>query len=235
MLGTIVNALAILAGSLLGFVLKGGIPERINDTIIKGLSLCVLIIGISGAIKTNNMLLVICSVAIGGLIGEIIDIDKGLKKLGDFIESKLSGKGGKISEGFITASLMYCVGAMAIVGSLESGLSGNHKTLFAKSIIDGISSIMFTSSLGIGVALSAVSVFIYQGIITLSASALQGLLVTSVISEISAVGSLLIVGLAFNMMGVTKIKVANLLPAVLIPIFYQIIVNIFNLIKVVLF
>ncbi|GLC31372.1 DUF554 domain-containing protein [Clostridium omnivorum] len=228
MLGTIVNALAILAGSLLGFVLKGGIPERINDTIIKGLSLCVLIIGISGAIKTNNMLLVICSVAIGGLIGEIIDIDKGLKKLGDFIESKLSGKGGKISEGFITASLMYCVGAMAIVGSLESGLSGNHKTLFAKSIIDGISSIMFTSSLGIGVALSAVSVFIYQGIITLSASALQGLLVTSVISEISAVGSLLIVGLAFNMMGVTKIKVANLLPAVLIPIFYQIILNIIS-------
>lgn len=228
MLGTIVNALAILAGSLLGFVLKGGIPERINDTIIKGLSLCVLIIGITGAIKTNNMLLVICSVAIGGLIGEIIDIDKGLKKLGDFVESKLSGKGGKISDGFITASLMYCVGAMAIVGSLESGLSGNHKTLFAKSIIDGISSIMFTSSLGLGVALSAVSVFIYQGIITLSASALQGLLVTSVISEISAVGSLLIVGLAFNMMGVTKIKVANLLPAVLIPIFYQIILNIFS-------
>lgn len=235
MLGTIVNALAILAGSLLGFVLKGGIPERINDTIIKGLSLCVLIIGISGAIKTNNMLLVICSVAIGGLIGEIIDIDKGLKKLGDFVESKLSGKGGKISEGFITASLMYCVGAMAIVGSLESGLSGNHKTLFAKSIIDGISSIMFTSSLGLGVALSAVSVFIYQGIITLSASALQGLLVTSVIAEISAVGSLLIVGLAFNMLGIAKIKVANLLPAVLIPIFYQIILNIFNLIKVVLF
>lgn len=228
MLGTIVNALAILAGSLLGFVLKGGIPERINDTIIKGLSLCVLIIGISGAIKTNNMLLVICSVAIGGLIGEIIDIDKGLKKLGDFVESKLSGKGGKISEGFITASLMYCVGAMAIVGSLESGLSGNHKTLFAKSIIDGISSIMFTSSLGLGVALSAVSVFIYQGIITLAASALQGLLVASVISEISAVGSLLIVGLAFNMLGVAKIKVANLLPAVLVPIFYQIILNIFS-------
>lgn len=228
MLGTIVNALAILAGSLLGFALKGGIPERINDTIIKGLSLCVLIIGISGAIKTNNMLLVICSVAIGGLIGEIIDIDKGLKKLGDFVESKLSGKGGKISEGFITASLMYCVGAMAIVGSLESGLSGNHKTLFAKSIIDGISSIMFTSSLGLGVALSAVSVFIYQGIITLAASALQGLLVASVISEISAVGSLLIVGLAFNMLGVAKIKVANLLPAVIIPVFYQIILNIFN-------
>lgn len=228
MLGTIVNALAILAGSLLGFVLKGGIPERINDTIIKGLSLCVLIIGISGAIKTNNMLLVICSVVIGGLIGEIIDIDKGLKKLGNFVESKLSGKGGKISEGFITASLMYCVGAMAIVGSLESGLSGNHKTLFAKSIIDGISAIMFTSTLGIGVALSAVSVLIYQGIITLAASMLQGLLISSVISEISAVGSLLIVGLAFNMLGVAKIKVANLLPAVLVPIFYQIILNIFS-------
>lgn len=228
MLGTVVNTLAIIAGSVLGFLLKGGIPERVNDTIMKGLSLCVLIIGISGAIKSSNMLLVICSVVIGGLIGEIIDIDKGLKRLGLFIESKLSGKGGKISEGFITASLVYCVGAMAIVGSLESGLSGNHKTLFAKSIIDGISSIMFTSTLGIGVALSAVSVFIYQGIITLTASMLQGLLIPTVVAEISAVGSLLIVGLAFNMLEVTKIKVANLLPAVLIPIFYQIILNIFS-------
>jgi uncharacterized membrane protein YqgA involved in biofilm formation len=228
MLGTVVNSLAIIAGSLLGFLLKGGIPERVNETIMKGLSLCVLIIGISGAIKSNNMLLVICSVVIGGLIGEIIDIDKGLKKLGLFIESKLSGRGGKVSEGFITASLVYCVGAMAIVGSLESGLSGNHKTLFAKSMIDGISSIMFTSTLGIGVALSAVSVFIYQGIITLTASMLQGLLIPAVVAEISAVGSLLIVGLAFNMLEVSKIKVANLLPAVLIPIFYQIILNIFS-------
>lgn len=219
-LGTIVNSLAIIGGSVLGFILKGGIPERINDSIMKGLALCIMVIGITGAIKTENMLLVICSVVIGALIGEIIDIDKWLKKLGDFIEDKLQGRGGKISEGFVTASLVYCVGAMAIVGSLASGLKGDHRTLFTKAMLDGISSIMFTSTLGIGVALSSVSVFVYQGIITVAASFVQGIMSDTVVTEISAVGSLLIMGLGFNMLGITKIKVANLLPAIFIPIIY---------------
>lgn len=223
MLGTIVNSLAIIGGSLLGFILKGGIPERVNDTIMKGLALCIMVIGISGAIKSENMILIICSIVIGALIGEFIDIDKGLKKLGDNIEAKLQGKGGRVSEGFVTASLVYCVGAMAILGSLDSGLKGDYKILFTKAMLDGISAIMFTSTLGIGVALSAISVFIYQGTITLAASALQGILVGTVITELSAVGSLLIMGLAFNMLGLTKIKVANLLPAILIPILYHLI------------
>ncbi|MBL4937236.1 DUF554 domain-containing protein [Clostridium sp. YIM B02515] len=223
MLGTIVNSLAIIGGSLLGFVLKGGIPERVNDNIMKGLALCIMVIGISGAIKSENMILIICSIVIGALIGELIDIDKGLKKLGDNIEAKLQGKGGRVSEGFVTASLVYCVGAMAILGSLDSGLKGDYKILFTKAMLDGISAIMFTSTLGIGVALSAISVFAYQGTITLAASALQGILVGTVITELSAVGSLLIMGLAFNMLGLTKIKVANLLPAILIPILYHLI------------
>lgn len=221
MLGTIVNSLAIIGGSLLGFILKGGIPERVNDTIMKGLALCIMVIGISGAIKSENMILIICSIVIGALIGELIDIDKGLKKFGDSIEAKLQGKGGRVSEGFVTASLVYCVGAMAILGSLDSGLKGDYKILFTKAMLDGISAIMFTSTLGIGVALSAISVFVYQGTITLAASALQGILVGTVITELSAVGSLLIMGLAFNMLGLTKIKVANLLPAILIPILYH--------------
>lgn len=221
MLGTIVNALAIIGGSLFGFILKGGIPKKINETIIKGLALCILVIGISGAIKSQNMLVVICSIVIGALIGEAIDIDARLFKLGDSIESKLQGKGGKISEGFVTASLVYCVGAMAIVGSLNSGLKGDHSILFTKSVLDGISAIMFTSTLGIGVALSAIPVFLYQGIITIGASYLQGILTqTAIITEISAVGSVLIMGLGFNMLGLTKIKVANFLPAVIIPIIY---------------
>jgi uncharacterized membrane protein YqgA involved in biofilm formation len=220
-LGTIVNALAIIGGSLVGFILKGGIPKKINETIIKGLALCILVIGISGAIKSQNMLVVICSIVIGALIGEAIDIDARLFKLGDSIESKLQGKGGKISEGFVTASLVYCVGAMAIVGSLNSGLKGDHSILFTKSVLDGISAIMFTSTLGIGVALSAIPVFLYQGIITIGASYLQGILTqTAIITEISAVGSVLIIGLSFNMLGLTKIKVANYLPAVIIPIIY---------------
>jgi uncharacterized membrane protein YqgA involved in biofilm formation len=219
-LGTIVNSLAILVGSLLGFLLKGGIPDRINDSIMKGLALCVMVIGISGAIKSENMILVISSIVVGAIIGELIDIDKWLKRLGDFIEDKLQGRGGKISEGFVTASLVYCVGAMAIVGSLDSGLKGDHGILFTKAMLDGISSIMFTSTLGIGVALSSVSVFLYQGAITIAASFVQGILTGPVVTEISAVGSLMIMGLGFNMLGLTKIKVANFLPAIFIPIIY---------------
>lgn len=224
--GTIVNVLAIIVGSIVGIMLKKGMPDRIKDTIMNGLALCVLLIGITGVIKVNNMMLVILSVVIGAVIGELIDLDKRIQKFGDKVEAKFKGKGGSISEGFVTASLLFCVGAMAIVGSLESGLTGNHKTLFAKAMLDGVSSIVFASSLGIGVCLSAVSVFIYQGTITLCASFLKGVLVQSVICDMTAVGSLLIIGLSLNVLKVTKIKVANLLPAVIIPIIYQLIINI---------
>jgi uncharacterized membrane protein YqgA involved in biofilm formation len=228
LLGTIVNAAAIIAGSIVGVILKGGIPEKINTTIMNGIALCVIYIGILSSLKANNMLLIIFSIVIGGVIGEITDIDKWLKGLGDSIEKRLKGRGGKVSEGFVTASLVYCVGAMAIVGSLESGLSNNHQTLFAKATLDGISAIVFASSLGIGVALSSVSVFLYQGTITLCAGLLKSILVASVISDLTAVGGLLIIGLALNMLNVTKIKVANLLPAIFIPIIYQIALNIIH-------
>lgn len=230
MLGTIVNALAIFAGSLTGFFIlqffKKGIPERINDTIMKGMALCVLLIGISGALEYKQLLLVIISMAIGGIIGELIDIDKLLQKLGDNLEKRLNGRGGKVSQGFVTASLVFCIGAMAVMGSLESGLNGNHEILFAKSIIDGITAAVFTTTLGIGVAISALSVFIYQGIITIGAVYLKDVLTAAVVSDMSAIGGLLIIGIALNMMGVTKIKVGNLLPAVFLPILYQIIQNI---------
>lgn len=227
MLGTIVNALAIIGGCLAGLIVKGRLTEKISSTIMNGLSLCVLYIGISGALKGKDTLEIIICIALGALIGEIIDFDKRLNDLGDMIENKINGNkkhNGKekisISEGFVTSSLLFCVGAMAVVGSLESGLQGNHTTLFAKSILDGVSAIIFTSSLGIGVMLSSVAILIYQGSITLLAGCLSTVLTDSVISNMSAVGSLLIVGLAFNMLGVTKIKVANLLPAIFIPIIY---------------
>jgi hypothetical protein len=223
LLGTVVNTLAIIIGSLIGFLLKGGIPKKINESIMKALALCVLVIGINGAIKSKNMILIICSLILGTLIGEFIDIDKVLKNLGDNIEAKFQGKGGKISEGFVTASLVFCVGAMSIVGSLNSGLKGDYSILFTKAILDGISSIMFTSTLGIGVVFSAITVFIYQGIITLTASFLQGWLLEYIIVEVSAVGSILIMGLGLNMLGTYKIKVANMLPAIFIPLLYYII------------
>jgi len=227
MLGTIVNALAIIGGCLVGLIVKGRLTEKISTTIMNGLALCVLYIGISGALKGQDTLQLIICIALGALIGEIIDIDKRLNNLGDMIEKKINSKNKSetkekvsISEGFVTSSLLFCVGAMAVVGSLESGLQGNHTTLFAKSILDGISSIIFTSSLGIGVILSSIAVLIYQGSITLLAGGLSTVLTNTVISNMSAVGSLLIVGLGLNMLGASKIKIANLLPAIFIPIIF---------------
>ena len=224
MLGTIVNSITVIVGCLVGLIVKGRLTEKISTTIMNGLALCTLYIGISGALNGGDTLIMIISVASGALIGEIMDIDKWLNKLGGYLESKFKNKKESnisIAEGFITSSLLFCVGAMAIVGSLESGLKGNHDTLFTKSILDGISSVIFTSSLGIGVIFSAVTVFVYQGAITLGAGILSGVLSTAVITNMSAVGGLLIVGLGLNMLGVTKIKIANLLPAIFLPIIFQ--------------
>lgn len=222
MLGTIVNGMVIIIGGIIGLLVKGKISKNVSLTVMNGLALCVLYIGISGALKAQEPLIIIISIAIGAAIGEILDLDRGISSLGKWVEKKVknSGETGTISEGFVTASLLFCVGAMAIVGALESGLQGNHTTLYAKSILDGVSSIIFASTLGIGVILSSITVFVYQGLITLGAGMLSGVLNNIVIDNISAIGSILIIGLAFNVLGITKIKVANLLPAVFIPIIF---------------
>ncbi|MBC5996805.1 DUF554 domain-containing protein [Romboutsia ilealis] len=233
MLGTIVNTGAIIGGCLVGLLIKGGIPEKLSNTVMNGIALCVICIGISGSIEGENTLITIISMALGSVIGELIDLDKWLNRLGEFLESKFSKNKIKensdimtstisISQGFVSASLLFCVGAMAVVGSLESGLKGVHEILFAKSILDGISSIIFTASMGIGVFFSGISVFIYQGVITIGASFLSGILSDSVVNEMTTVGSLLIMALGFNMIKVSNIKVANLLPAMIIPVFFGI-------------
>lgn len=218
MLGTIVNSIAIIIGGVIGILLKGKLNEKISKTIMDGLALCIIYIGISGTLKANNTIVIIISIAIGALIGEILDLDKLINNLGNKIEGKFNKNKKEIPvvEGFITATLLFCIGAMAIVGSLESGLNNNHSTLFAKSILDGVSSIIFTSSLGIGVILSAVSVFIYQGFITLCANLLSLILNEHIIQNITACGSLLIIALGLNMLKVTKIRVTNLLPSIII-------------------
>jgi uncharacterized membrane protein YqgA involved in biofilm formation len=221
MLGTIVNAAAIIAGGLAGLLLKGGISERFNEIIMKGLALCILYIGISGSIKAENLLLVVVSIVIGAVMGEAVDIDRRIQNLGNRLESRFKGRWGRVSEGFVTASLLYCVGSMAIVGSLESGLNGNHEILFTKSMLDGVSSVIFASSLGVGVVLSGLSVFIYQGLITVGAFLLKGVLVTTVVNDMSAIGGMLIIGMGLNMLGSAKIKVTNLLPAIFVPVVYQ--------------
>ena len=222
MLGTFANVAAIIVGGLIGTLLKNGLSPKISDTVLKGLALCVLLVGISNALKVNNLLLVFIAVVFGAIIGEWLDIDQKLKSFGDGLAAKLKGHGGKVSEGFVTGSLLYCVGAMAIVGSLESGLSGNHQTLYAKSILDGVVAIIFASTLGIGIVLSAFSVLLYQGAITLAAASLQPLLSEGVKADITCIGGLLIIGIGLNMLEQHNIKVANLLPAAFIPLLYQI-------------
>lgn len=220
MLGTIVNTGAIILGGLLGVLLRKGIPDNYKVTIMQGIGLSVLVIGLMGAFKTENTLLVVISIVLGSIIGEKVKIEDRLEKLGIWLENKVGKGKGSVAKGFVTASLIYCIGAMAIVGSLESGLTGNHETLFIKSLLDGISAIIFSSTLGIGVIFSAISVFLYQGLITITAGAMKYLLVEEVVREMSAIGGLLIVGIALNILEIKKISVANMLPAVFLPIFY---------------
>lgn len=226
MIGTIVNCCAIIIGCILGLIIKDKMTEKISNTIMNGLALCVLYLGISGSIDAKNPIIMIVSIALGALMGELIDIDKRLSNLGEKLEYRFSKNDGisnvSISQGFVSASLLFCVGAMAIIGSLQSGLSQNYDTLFAKSILDGISAIIFSASLGIGVIFSTLAVFIYQGSITLCASFLSGILSEPVINCMSATGSLLIIGLGLNILKSTNIKIANLLPSVFLPIIFGI-------------
>ena len=229
--GAIVNALAVIGGSSVGLLIhtfalsrknadgeaKSEMGEKLSSAVMIGVGLCTLLIGIQGAIKGQNTLVTIISMAIGALIGTLLDLDGKINKLGEFVEKKTKNRFGNVSGGFVSASLLFCVGAMAVTGSLESGLTGDHSTQYAKSILDCIASVVFASSMGFGVMLSSVMVLVYQGSITLLAQWIQPLLNDYVITEMTAVGSLLIIGIALNIMGITKIKLMNYIPAIFLP------------------
>ncbi len=217
--GSFINAALIIAGSLIGLVLQKGIPEKIKNTLMQAMALAVILVGLQMAVKSDNILVVIISLAVGAVLGELLDIEARLKSLGLFIESKVirNGNGG-FAQGFVTSSLVYCVGAMAIMGALQSGLEHNHSTLMAKGMIDGITAIVFTSTLGIGVLFSAIPVFTYQSSITLLAGFLNQFLSPEIITEMSSTGGLLIAAIGINMLGMTEIKIGNLLPAIFLPI-----------------
>ena len=221
MLGTIVNTVAVIIGAALGMLLKKGLPHRMADTLMKGLGLCTLFLGISGSLKGQNSLILIISMVVGTIIGDGIDLEDKINRLGRWLEDKFKGKNSKqvsIAEGFVTASLLFCVGAMAIIGSLQSGLQGNHEILFNKSMLDFVAAIIFASTLGVGVMFAAVFVFVYQGVITILAQWISPFLSENVIAEMTCVGSVIIIGLALNMIGITKLKVMNYVPAIFIPI-----------------
>jgi len=219
MLGTIVNTVAVVAGGAIGLLLKKGIPQKVTDAVMQGLALCVIAMGISGALGGSKTLAMIVSMALGAVVGTLLDLDGRLNRLGENVEKKLAPGGqGRIATGFVTASLLYCVGALGIVGSLQSGLTGDHSMLYTKSMLDFISSIVLCASLGVGVMLSAATLFLYQALITLLAQALAPVLTDAVIAEMTCVGSLLIIGMGLNMLGVTRIKIMDYVPAMFIVI-----------------
>lgn len=218
MIGVFANTATIIIGSIIGLLIKKGLSERITNAMTTATALAVVYIGIDGMLNGENTLILVLSMVIGGVIGTLLNLDGHLESLGNKIENKFSNGNGKIAEGFVSATLLFCVGAMTIVGSLQSGLSGNHEMLFTKSILDLISSIVLASTLGWGVMLAAVSVFAIQGSIVLLAQAVEPFLSTAVIAEMTCAGSVLILALALNMLGITKIKLMNFVPAIFVPI-----------------
>ena len=222
MIGTIINTALILIGTALGLLLRRGIPERVRTALMSAMGLATVLIGLKGAMGTSDTLCVILCLAFGGALGSALNLELRLEQFGNWIEKRL-GKGqeqGSIAKGFVTATLVYCVGAMAIVGSISSALQGDHSTLIAKGIIDGLTAIVFTSTLGIGVGLSAFSVLIYQGLISILAMWVSPILTPQVITEMSAVGGLLIAAIGLNLIYDKHIPVGNLLPAIFFPIAY---------------
>lgn len=218
MTGVFVNVATVLLGSFIGLVFKKGISKKYTDAVMTGIGLCTILIGVQGMLKGENVLVSIVSMVLGAIFGTAVDIDKRLNSAGDFLSAKLKkGESDKVSlaEGFVTASLLFCVGAMTIVGSLNSGLEGDHSMIFTKSLLDFFSSMMLSASLGIGVPFAALFVLIFQGSIVLLAGLLEPILSTGAIAEITCVGSLMILALGLNLTGIAKFKVANYLPALL--------------------
>ena len=224
MIGTAVNMLLILIGSAVGLVFRRKIKQSILDGLMAALGLAVLVIGISGSIRTEDLLCLIVCLALGTVIGECLKIEKQLDRAGNVFQSKLErliGNESNFTEGFVSATLLFCVGSMAIMGSLEAGVNNDYSILISKGIIDGATSVAFSAAMGIGVAFSAISVGIYQGSLTLLASWAAPHLTPESIREMSAVGSVIIIGIGFNMIGMgKKLRVGNMLPAVFLPLVY---------------
>lgn len=218
MLGVVVNVATVLLGSFIGLVFKKGISKKYTDAVMTGIGLCTILIGVQGMLKGENVLVAIISMVLGAILGTAVDIDKRLNGAGDFLSKKLKKSSGdkvSLAEGFVTASLLFCVGAMTIVGSLNSGLKGDHSMIFTKSMLDFFSSMMLSASLGIGVPFAAIFVFVFQGSIVLLAGVLEPLLSAAAVAEITCVGSLMILALGLNLTGISKFKVANYLPALI--------------------
>ena len=232
LLGSIVNAIAIIVFGLIGSLLVRGFPQRIDDIMKKAMGFAIFFLGIRGALSNENFLLLLICLVSGGILGELINIDALMNKLGLWTEKKLglsakAGEGRSFAKAFVYTSLLYNTGSVAILGALQSGLTGNHEMLFAKSAMDAVSSLIFGASMGIGVVFSFIPVFLYQSSITLASFAISNLLTEDMIREMAAVGSLIVAGIGFNFLEITKIRIANFIPAIFMPIVYLAIESLF--------
>lgn len=216
MWGTLVNAIAVVAGSSIGLVLRGSFPERVKDTVFKGIGLVTLFIGLQMALKTESLIILFFSVLIGAIVGELINIEGRIERLRETFKPRSGFSEDKFVEGFMTAFLLFCMGSMTIVGSIEDGLSGNPSILYAKSVLDGFASISLASALGVGVLFSVIPLLLYQGGITLLASMSRAFFTEAVINELSAAGGIILIGLGINIMEIKKMKVANFLPSLVV-------------------
>jgi len=225
-LGVFVNVITVIVGSLVGLLFRKGIPERVSNAAMIGLGACTLYIGISGSLCGENVLILIAAVVLGAISGTLLDIDGAINRLAETVENKFkkSGQKGSVAEGLVSATLLFCVGSMTVTGSIQAGLTGDHSVLITKATLDLVSSMMLASSLGIGVLLSSVSVLVIQGGLVLLAGMLAPFMNAGAVNEMTCAGSLLIVMIGTNLMGITKIKVADYLPAILFaPVLYNLV------------
>jgi uncharacterized protein len=232
MLGTIINAGTILLGSSIGLLLHSRMPKRINKIVFQVIGLFTMFLGVYMALKTNNFLILIFSVLIGGIIGEGLDLEAHINKSAEKLKGKIKARHDNFSEGLVTAFIVFCVGSLAILGAFEEGLEGNRHLLLVKSLLDGFTSIALASAYGSGVAFSVVPLIIYQGGLTLLASYLRNVLSTPVIAEMSSAGGLLLLGLGLSLLDIKKINVVNMLPALLVAIILTYFAIQFNIYKI---
>ena len=218
MRGTIVNVVAVLVGSGIGLAIGNRLPERMQRVITTGLGLSTLLIGMQMALMVQNLLVVIASMVIGGVIGELLEIETGLERAGEWLKARSRSGSGTFVTGYVTASLVFCVGPMTIVGSIQEGISGNPDIIYTKSLLDGAASVAFASSLGIGVSFAAVTVLVLQGALTLLGKQLAFLLRPEILNELTATGGLLILAIGFLLLDVKRLRVANLLPALAVAV-----------------
>ncbi len=212
------NVAAVLLGSGIGLAVGKRLPERLQRIITTGLGLSTLLIGMQMGLKVQNMLVLIASLVIGGVVGELLGIEAGLERAGEWLKSRARSSSGTFVAGFVTASLVFCVGPMTIVGSIQEGMSGNPEIIYTKSMLDGAASVAFASSLGIGVSFAAVTVLVLQGALTLLGAQLAFLLRAEILNELTATGGLLILAIGLMLLEVKRIRVANLLPALVVVV-----------------